>query len=90
MRAGELETSILLHSTPELVRPGYEQADWRADQRPYLLSLGMAGYTETGVIGVPSLGTASKGKAALGTSTERFRATLDTLSGAAHRTRHPD
>ena len=31
MHAGELETSILLHAYPELVRDGYHQADSLAD-----------------------------------------------------------
>jgi creatinine amidohydrolase len=31
MHAGELETSILLHANPELVRDGYESADWTTD-----------------------------------------------------------
>jgi hypothetical protein len=37
MHAGELETSILLATYSDVVRPGYETADWRADHRPYLL-----------------------------------------------------
>jgi creatinine amidohydrolase len=65
MHAGELETSILLAFYPEVVRPGNETADWTADDRPHLLTLGMAGYTKTGVIGRPSLGTAEKGIAAV-------------------------
>lgn len=28
MHAGEIETSILLHSHPELVKDGYQTADW--------------------------------------------------------------
>ena len=28
MHAGEIETSILLHAHPELVREGYHAADW--------------------------------------------------------------
>src|SRR4051812_30681217 len=49
MHAGELETSILLHAAPELVRPGNETADWLADDRPHLLTVGMRGYTASGV-----------------------------------------
>jgi Creatinine amidohydrolase len=60
MHTGELETSILLAYAPELVRAGNEAADWTAE-RPHLLTLGMAGYTKSGVIGRPSLGTADKG-----------------------------
>lgn len=62
MHAGELETSILLHALPGIVRAGYEAADHQADHRPHLLTLGMRGYTTSGVIGSPSLGTAEKGK----------------------------
>jgi hypothetical protein len=65
MHAGEIETSILLHAAPELVRDGYEDADHDSDQRPFLLVHGMAEYTDSGVIGFPSLATAEKGKALL-------------------------
>lgn len=72
MHAGELETSLLLQVAPELIRPGNETADWTADERPHLLTLGMTAYTTTGVIGRPSLGTAEKGKAALDSLTRSF------------------
>lgn len=72
MHAGELETSLLLHVAPELVRPGNETADWAADNRPHLLTFGMGAYTTSGVIGYPSLGTAEKGKAALDSLTRSF------------------
>lgn len=65
MHAGELETSILLHALPEVVRPSYQNADHEAPDRPHLLTLGMRAYTPTGVIGRPSLATAEKGKAVL-------------------------
>src|SRR5260370_34669137 len=55
MHAGELETSILLHVRPELVRDGYHAADWVADDRRHLLTTGMREYTHSGVIGRPSL-----------------------------------
>jgi creatinine amidohydrolase len=51
MHAGELETSILLHATPDLVRESYNQIDHTADSRDGLLALGMRGYTHSGVIG---------------------------------------
>jgi creatinine amidohydrolase len=53
--ARELETSILLHTNPELVRDGYQAADWIADDRRHLLTTGMSEYTKNGVIGRPSL-----------------------------------
>ncbi|TDC68997.1 creatininase family protein [Actinomadura sp. GC306] len=65
MHAGELETSILLHAHPELVRAGYEAADHLAGDRRHLLTSGMAAYTASGVIGRPSLADAGKGRDAL-------------------------
>jgi creatinine amidohydrolase len=63
MHAGELETSLLLHADPTLVRDGYARSDHLASPRPFLLVTGMAGYTSSGVIGLPSHGSADKGKA---------------------------
>lgn len=66
MHGGELETSILLHAVPELVRPGFDTVDNEVTGRPnLLLTLGMAGYTKSGIIGRSSHGTAAKGAAAL-------------------------
>ncbi|BCJ73295.1 hypothetical protein CS0771_28390 [Catellatospora sp. IY07-71] len=65
MHAGELETSILLHVTPSVVQPGNETADHIAGDRTHMLSLGLAKYTSTGVVGRPSLGTADKGARAI-------------------------
>jgi len=62
MHAGELETSILLHAHPELVRDGYEGADHLADDRRHLLTVGMGPYTGSGVVGRPSLASARKGR----------------------------
>jgi creatinine amidohydrolase len=74
MHAGEIETSILLHAMPEVVRSGYEAGDHEADERRHLLTLGMRGYTATGVIGNPSLASAEKGKAVLDSLTNLARA----------------
>lgn len=79
MHAGELETSILLHAHPELVRDGYQAADWTADDRRYLLTTGMVKYTQNGVIGRPSLASAEKGKAVLASLVERFAPVLEVL-----------
>src|SRR5699024_6413136 len=65
MHGGEMETSILLHTHPELVGGTYAAADHEAGNRPHLLSTGMQGYTSNGIIGRPSAATAAKGKAAL-------------------------
>ena len=79
MHAGELETSILLHAHPELVRDGYQGADWTADDRRHLLTTGMSEYTRNGVIGRPSLASAEKGKAVLASLVERFASVLEIL-----------
>ncbi|MFE0379484.1 creatininase family protein [Streptomyces inhibens] len=72
MHAGEVETSILLHAHPELVKDGYESADCVADDRKHLLTLGMSAYTESGVIGCPSLASARKGRELLAGLVEAF------------------
>ena len=82
MHAGELETSILLHVHPELVRDGYQAADWLADDRRHLLTTGMSEYTQNGVIGRPSLASAEKGKAVLASLTTSFASVLEILRGA--------
>ncbi|MEV6331340.1 creatininase family protein [Streptomyces sp. NPDC051909] len=79
MHAGEIETSILLHAAPELVREGYADADHDSGQRPFLLVQGMAEYTQSGVIGFPSLATAEKGKAVLESLRSSFSAHFDLL-----------
>ena len=80
MHAGELETSILLHAHPGLVRPGYENGDELGDDRPHLLTLGMRAYTESGVIGRPSLATARKGQDVLNSLVASFAAHLTMLT----------
>ncbi|MFI6023481.1 creatininase family protein [Streptomyces sp. NPDC051287] len=82
MHAGEIETSILLHAHPELVRPGHESADFTADDRRHLLTLGMSAYTESGVIGRPSLGSAEKGKELLASLADSFGAVFELLTSA--------
>ena len=81
MHAGELETSILLHVRPELVRPGYASADHTADDRRHMPTLGLRAYTESGVVGRPSLATAEKGRAALAHLTGAFGLHLSALRG---------
>lgn len=80
MHAGEIETSILLHACPEVVRPGYETADHLADDRRHLLTEGMQAYTATGIIGRPSLATAEKGKTVLDSLTSSFADVMDVLT----------
>ncbi len=82
MHAGELETSLLMATFPHVIRPGNEKADWTADARPFLLTLGMAGYTNSGVIGRPSLGSAEKGAALLASLVRSFEPLLGVLGSA--------
>jgi creatinine amidohydrolase/Fe(II)-dependent formamide hydrolase-like protein len=80
MHGGELEVSLLLHGAPELVREGIADTDHSAADRPFLLTLGMAGYTKNGIIGQPSLASAGKGKAILTSLSESARAHLEMLA----------
>ena len=82
MHAGELETSILLNASPELVRDGYHRADCIADDRRHILTTGMGEYTQSGVIGRPSLASAEKGKALLASLVESFASVLEILRRA--------
>ncbi len=82
MHVGELETSILLHAHPELVRDGYHAADWVADDRRRLLTTRMREYTQGGVIGRPSLASAERGKAVLASLAGSFASVLEILRRA--------
>ena len=79
MHAGEIETSILLHTHPELVKDGFESADCIADDRRYLLVEGMTRYTTSGVLGRPSLSSAEKGKAVMASLVQSFADLLHVL-----------
>jgi creatinine amidohydrolase len=79
MHAGELETSLLLHAHPELVPADYATHDERADDRNHFLTFGLGAYTESGVVGMPSLATAEKGEAALANLMESAAAALAAL-----------
>lgn len=80
MHAGELETSLLLHAQPDLVRPGYTTADHIANERSAFLTLGMKAYSASGVIGRPSLASAAKGKELLASLVDSFADCLAQLS----------
>ncbi|MFD0688842.1 creatininase family protein [Actinomadura fibrosa] len=80
MHAGELETSILLHAHPEMVRAGYESADHLSGDRRHLLTAGMAPYTRSGVVGRPSLGSARKGRDVLASLVRSFGDCLAVLA----------
>ncbi len=64
MHAGELETSIMLAVRPDLVDMSNAD-DVVAPDRSRLHLEGMSAYTESGVIGAPTLATAEKGEAVL-------------------------
>lgn len=87
MHAGEAETSILLATHPESVRPGYRDADNSVDDRRHLLTTGMSALAPDGVIGRPSLASAEKGKALLDAFSELFASHLELLT-APSRTRN--
>jgi creatinine amidohydrolase len=71
MHGGELEVSILLHAYPSLVGAGAGEQDNEASSRPHLLTLGLPGYTLSGIIGRPSAATTEKGKLVLDALVER-------------------
>ncbi|XVV07103.1 creatininase family protein [Actinosynnema sp. CA-248983] len=79
MHAGEIETSILLHAHPEVVRPGYETGDHVADDRRHLLTTGLGPYTASGVVGRPSRASADKGRDLLAALVAGFGRHLATL-----------
>ncbi len=81
MHGGEAETSILLAAAPETVRPSYRDADFTADERRNLLTLGIRAYSESGVIGRPSLATAEKGWLLLEAFSVHFKSHLALLQG---------
>ncbi|MFG3227566.1 creatininase family protein [Kitasatospora sp. NPDC048194] len=82
MHGGELEVSLLLHGAPHLIRDGIEGDDHDAPERPHLLTVGMAGYTQNGIIGRPSLGTPDKGKAILESLSKSAAAHLSIIGGS--------
>lgn len=79
MHGGELETSILLHVCPELVRDSYRDADHSSSDRKMFLLAGTAEYSITGIIGLPSAATPTKGEAALVSLTTTFADYLDAM-----------
>lgn len=79
MHGGEAETSILLAEAPELVRDSYRDADHLADDRRHLLTNGVRGYAEAGIIGRPSIADADKGRRLLEEFSRLFKDSLDQL-----------
>ncbi len=79
MHAGELETSLLLYAHPDVIREDHRPQDHLASTRTHLLLTGMRAYTDSGVIGRPSLATPEKGEAALASLTASFAGHLRLL-----------
>ncbi|MCX7176058.1 MAG: creatininase family protein [Proteobacteria bacterium] len=69
MHGGEVETSILLHAMPEVVRMDKIE-DCEATERPLLTLHGIRRYTQSGIIGFPSKATPKKGQLLLEKMTE--------------------
>ncbi len=80
MHAGELETSLLLHAHPDLVRADYAEHDHVSAERDRMLTLGLSAYTESGVVGHPSLASAEKGRGALASLVASFGDVLAALA----------
>lgn len=79
MHGGELETSLLLHAVPDVVRAGWQQADHDAPERPDLLTVGLAGYTTSGIVGRASLASPEKGEKILTSLISSFQPRLAVL-----------
>jgi creatinine amidohydrolase len=73
MHGGEGETSILLAEYPDVVRSNYRDEDNVTDDRRFMLTVGIAGYTKTGIIGRPSLASADKGQLLLDAFSTLFK-----------------
>lgn len=80
MHGGEAETSILLAKFPSVVGSPETRTDFIASDRPHLLTIGVDGYSPSGIIGRPSLATESKGHALLESFSAQFKDSLDILS----------
>lgn len=79
MHAGELEVSVLLHCAPDLVGQDFKRRDHLTGGRPHLLTHGLRPYTESGIVGRPSLASPEKGAAVLDALATLFN---DHITGA--------
>lgn len=84
MHGGEYETSVMLACCPEAVRME-EAADVAARPRPLLNVLGMSEYTDSGIIGRPTLATKEKGVAVVDAIVDLMAAELASLWGSQFR-----
>ena len=80
MHAGELETSLMLYTHPDLVGPGYDRADEVTGPRTHMLTRGLHAYSGTGVVGRPSLASADSGRRLLEHLVDAFAGSLAALS----------
>lgn len=69
MHGGAIETSLLMHAMPEVVRSS-ERRDHEANSRPWLTALGMRHYTASGIIGFPERASAKAGERLLTSLTD--------------------
>jgi creatinine amidohydrolase len=72
MHGGELETSLLMCLDKSLVGGMYAEADHAASDHPDLLTVGMAAYTTSGIIGRPSAADNAKGSLLLASLARSF------------------
>jgi creatinine amidohydrolase len=80
MHGGELETFILLHAVPEVVRDSYRTADHvDQDGHPHYLTTGLRAYTDSGIVGRPSLATPDKGAKVIAELTAHAAVHIDVL-----------
>jgi len=84
MHGGELEVSLLKYAWPAVVGEEHKSAHHNVYPRPHLLVTGMRGYTESGILGFPSLGTTAKGKSLLDSLSRCFKEHISLLQGVTH------
>ena len=61
-----------MYAYPDAIGETYSDNDHEAPSRNYLTTLGIKGYTNSGVIGTPSLATAAKGRAVIDALVDQF------------------
>lgn len=75
MHAGEGETSLMMYLMPHTVKQD-KRSDCDSPDRPFLETVGMKRYTESGTIGFPTRATAEKGKLLLQSLTDQIALTI--------------
>jgi creatinine amidohydrolase len=78
MHAGEGETSLMMYLRPEAVKED-RRSDFDAPDRPFLETVGMKPYTESGAVGFPTRATAEKGRLLLQSLTDQIASTLENM-----------